>query len=159
LQTLPIANVTAGTFCIVGNKLCRQAILAPFVFTCMVEKCTFVLWVGFLLIVQTWQVAKNQTTNEVSNWYRLEYFNPDTTGPSEEHEHEHGSKCSHGTKLKNPFDRGTLLNCTEFCLGASDTAYYEMHALPVVKASEAMPVTSPSLKTALLNEKPNIHIV
>ncbi|PJF16788.1 Palmitoyltransferase [Paramicrosporidium saccamoebae] len=154
--TLPIADVTAGSFCIMSNRLCRQAILAPFVFVCMVEKCTFILWVGFLLVVQTWQIAKNQTTNEVSNWYRLEYFNPDTTVPAEDH--EHGPKCSHGTKLKNPFDRGTLLNCTEFCLGASDTAYYEMHVLPVTKVPEAILAASPSLKTALLNEKPNTHI-
>lgn len=169
LQTLSIAGVKAGSYCIVSDTLCRQAKVAPFVFTIMIQQCTFILWVGFLLVVQTWQIASNKTTNEVSNWYRLEYFNPDTTLPDlvdegeEEEEggsvagpHAHSHACSHkkkkAKKYINPFDKGTLLNCTEFCWGHQDKMYYEMHQLPINKPPLAVVAAAaePTVKSSLL---------
>lgn len=162
MQTLPINGVKAGAFCILGSKLCRQAKVAPFVFTFMIQEGSFIIWVSFLLLVQTWQIAKNKTTNEVSNWYRLEYFNPDTTstdddldemGEEEERgmKHVHGPVCNHekSKKIVNPFDKGTLLNCTEFCWGHTDNMYYELHSVPIneppVAVIAAEPI--PKLKT------------
>ena len=168
MQTLNIQNVQKGTFCILGNTLCRQAIVAPFIFYYMVEKLFFLLWVGFLLLTQTWQIALNKTTNEMSNGYRLEYFTVDTSVPDDDDEplkddaeHKHGPTCGHGKprKLRNPFDRGAALNCTDFCIGAHDHIYYELHSIPEGEKKAQIPITAtvPTVKTALISG--NEHMV
>lgn len=144
--------------------------MAPFIFNYMIEKLFFLLWVGFLLLTQTWQIALNKTTNEMSNGYRLEYFAIDTSVPDDDEpvknenddagHHKHGPTCSHEKprKLRNPFDRGAALNCTDFCLGARDHMYYELYSIPE-KENAQIPIMAavPTVKTSLISG--NEHMV
>lgn len=130
------------------------------VFIYMCEKIFFILWVGFLLVTQTLQIASNKTTNEMSNAGRLEYFMMDTSVPDDEDtnfgEHVHGDSCKHPPskstmKLRNPFDKGVFFNCTEFCLGASDHVYYNIHEVPSDKIDQPpIPAPQPNL-TIIVN--------
>lgn len=149
------------------------------------EKVFFLIWVGFLLVAQSWQIAKNKTTNEMSNEHRLEYFMMDTAvpeGPEPEEcssdtgagaadgAHQHGPQCRHNARpvrTVNPFDKGLFGNCSEFCLGAADQTYFEMHEVPSGQVAAIrrapLPVHSTtglaSAKTALLVNERGEHIV
>lgn len=185
LSGLNLTGVAPSPFCILGSTLCRQAAKAPFIFIFFMEKILFTIWIGFLLVTQSWQIAKNKTTNEMSNEHRLEYFMMDTAvpdGPEPEEcandtrmtaadgTHRHGPGCQHGArpvKTINPFDRGLFGNCSEFCLGAADKTYFEMHEIPpshttVIKKAPVPIHSSPGLgsaKVALLINERGEHLV
>lgn len=129
LRGLDLESITPGRFCILGSTFCRQAVVAPFVVIFFLEKVFFMAWVGFLLITQLLQIAKNQTTNEMSNSHRLEYF---------QIEQDVERKPQFRT-FKNPFDQGAFFNCTEFCTGQQDQTYYKLHNLAEIR-KEAVPI-------------------
>lgn len=150
LQSLDLEHVKPGRFCIFGSTFCRQAAAAPFVVIFMLEKMFFIAWVGFLLATQLWQIARNQTTNEMSNSHRLEYFQLDAFQEENEEEETREDESLPKSKGKrrfpafqNPFDRGALFNCAEFCTGQKDHIYFELHNLPEIKKREAISSAAP----------------
>lgn len=171
-----------SSFCFLGPTLCRQVAASPFIFIFLVEKLFFALWVIFLLLTQAFQIARNKTTNEMSNAHRLEYFLPDTTAMTEldsctnhedveystnsgiEHKHGGGRTCRHnhnqGPKLINPFDMGAFSNCTEFCWQNNEHKYYELHSIPtpIKKSPPSLVVHPPSVKTGLLQDNVNMPL-
>lgn len=58
---------------------------------------TMFLFVFGLLVTQSFQVARNLTTNEQMNLHRYPHFH------------------THAGRFQNPFDRGLLRNCADFC--------------------------------------------
>ncbi|KAI8811083.1 ankyrin repeat-containing domain protein [Cladochytrium replicatum] len=68
------------------------------------------LWVGFLLAVQSYQITRAITTNEMGNFYRYTYLiHPDD-----------GELPPYRRRLQNPFDRGILANCRDFWFAESE---------------------------------------
>lgn len=102
------------------------AVVSPGILAYIVEKSFFLMWVTMLLLSQAFQVAVNRTTNEVSNMGRLEYL----------------QKIDKKGGIVNPFDRGTILNCAEFCLGSRNNAYLEMHSIPPIVILSKQPCTA-----------------
>lgn len=167
LNSLPLGDVKVDKFCLLDDRICKVATAAPFIFIFMLEKVFFFLWVGFLLLLQSWQIAVNKTTNEMSNSYRLEYFMMDTSIPEgeetlEEHSHAHShahgigsGNCKPRSRYRNPFDKGAIFNCAEFCTGASDSVYYELHQVPesTRKAPNAVSTETGSLKIPFLGRR------
>ena len=82
----------------------------------------------------------------------------DTSVPDEpetgDQSHKHGPACQH--RPVNPFDKGAFFNCTEFCLGAADQTYFELHTIPEPTKKAPVPVLAagaPTVNTALLNDR------
>ncbi len=161
-----VKNAVPGAMCLLGSTLCTWSAFAPLVFVFLVQTCIFVFWIAALLLAQTWQIVRNKTTNEMSNYRRLEYFvvgmaeGGGSTGearpegssgsavayrapsPGNKKEQQKGG----GTRFRNPFDRGLFVNCAEFCTANSESIYYEMHQLP--------PTASPHRSEAPSKEVP-----
>lgn len=118
-----------------GDTMCRISAGAPFVFLFTVQLSLFVVWILFLLLCQTWQIAINKTTNEMSNAYRLEYFFPGSmldTGENGEDDPMAGrvGKIRSAHDMMNPFDRGIIGNLLEFFSAKPKHDYFELHDIP-----------------------------
>lgn len=123
----------ASQMCIFGERICKSWAVAPFAVNFSLFVGFFLFWVIALTVIQTWQIAINQTSNEASNYFRLDYFfietfaqglsSPAGENEPEEEEFDHPiEKARPGTKLKfaNPFDRGAWLNLYNFCMNRLD---------------------------------------
>lgn len=123
----------ASPLCIFGASICNTWAAAPLAVNFSLFVGFFLFWVIALTVIQTWQIAINQTSNEASNYFRLDYFfietfaqgSPTQAGENEQEEEEFDhpiEKARPGTKLKfaNPFDRGAWMNLFNFCMNRLD---------------------------------------
>ena len=95
------------------------AIIGPIIF--VVFDLILVVSVAALAIAQASQVARNLTTNELSNWSRYEYL------------HERNRRDG---DFANPFDRGCRNNCIEVCRPtAAPKPVYTVESIRATKPS------------------------
>lgn len=95
------------------------AIIGPILF--VVFDLILVVSVAALAIAQASQVARNLTTNELSNWTRYEYL--------------HSENRQDGD-FTNPFDQGCRNNCIEVCHpAAAPRPVYTVEGIRATKPS------------------------
>ena len=98
-------------FLLRNTGLCSMASFSPtaFWFTAFTGFSGF--WLTILFLIQSYQISRNLTTNEMSNYQRLEYFFPEeSAGKTDAPE----SASNSIRKYVNPFDKGFLANWQEF---------------------------------------------
>lgn len=136
MKSLPLQDYPPGKYCLMGDTLCRISAGSPVVFLFTVQLSLFVIWILFLLLSQTWQIAINKTTNEMSNAYRLEYFFPgammgsgDCNGDDDPLAGRVG-RIRSAQDMMNPFDGGVFGNFLEFFSARPKHDYFELHDIP-----------------------------
>ena len=109
-QTIP----RSSSCFLLSDEMCRAASRAPVVFWVFCFGIFMTFWLIILTATQTFQILKNLTTNELSNYARLEYFYPqlkpeDAFVPFEKISNEEKS-----LRYFNVFDRGIIFNWIDF---------------------------------------------
>ncbi|KAI8063892.1 ankyrin repeat-containing domain protein [Gongronella butleri] len=111
--------------CKLGPTLCGYFAYDAFTFALAIWAALQLVWVGLLLVVQSYQVMTAVTTNENINARRYEYLqtrtryrvrdndNNDGAGDTEDDDKD-DSLCLRGKIRSNAFDNGCWNNCTAF---------------------------------------------
>jgi palmitoyltransferase ZDHHC13/17 len=94
------------------DQLCRATVGAPAVFWIFCFGSFMTIWLLMLTVTQTYQILRNLTTNELSNYLRLEYFYPELQ--DEDVSFEKIQTCDKSKRYVNVFDKGLLKNWSDF---------------------------------------------
>lgn len=106
-------NVLRSPSCFLfSDQMCKASSVSPVIFWMFNFGVFMSFWVSILTITQTYQILRNLTTNELSNYSRLEYFYPELKPgdvPFEQIKDSDKSK-----RYINLFDEGLLVNWSDF---------------------------------------------
>ena len=92
--------------------MCNAAKMAPIMFWVFNFSAFMTFWLLILTITQTYQIVRNLTTNELSNYARLEYFYPQLQ--PEDVEFEKIKDSDKSKRFINVFDYGFVANWLDF---------------------------------------------
>lgn len=97
---------------LLSDQLCKASIESPILFWSFNFGIFMTFWLMMLMFSQTYQVFKNLTTNELSNYSRLEYFYPQLNPDDVPFEAIKDSDKSR--RYVNVFDNGIVMNWLDF---------------------------------------------
>lgn len=106
-------NISRSSSCFIFNdQMCKAATSAPISFWLFCFGIFMTFWLLLLALTQTYQILKNLTTNEMSNYSRLEYFYPELE--SEDVPFERIQDSDKFKRYLNVFDDGFIFNWGDF---------------------------------------------
>ena len=106
-------TVSKSSSCFIfSDQMCKAASGAPLMFWSFCFGAFMTFWLLILTLTQTYQILRNLTTNELSNYSRLEYFYPELK--SEDVPFEQIKDSDKSKRYLNVFDEGILSNWTDF---------------------------------------------
>lgn len=106
-------NIERSSSCFLfSDQLCKASIAAPVIFWSFNFGIFMTFWLLVLAVSQTYQILKNLTTNELSNYSRLEYFYPQLQPDDVSFEIIKDSDKSN--RYINVFDNGFIMNWIDF---------------------------------------------
>lgn len=106
-------SISRSPSCFIFNdQLCKAAVTNPVMFWMFNFGAFMTFWVLILTVTQTYQILRNLTTNELSNYSRLEYFYPELN--TEDVPFEQIKDSDKSKRYINIFDEGILLNWSDF---------------------------------------------
>ena len=101
-----------GTCFLLSDQLCRASVGAPVLFWSFCFGAFMTFWLLVLASSQTYQLLLNLTTNELSNYSRLEYFYPQLQ--PEDVPFEAIKDSDKSKRYVNVFDNGLIMNWLDF---------------------------------------------
>lgn len=96
---------------LLSDQLCRASSEAPVLFWVSCFGAFMTLWMAMLTVTQTYQILRNLTTNEMTNYSRLEYFYPQLSPEDEPFDDNMTNKSK---RFVNVFDMGMIANWSDF---------------------------------------------
>lgn len=106
-------SITRPSTCFLfSDQLCKASVSAPVLFWCFCFGAFMTFWLLILVVTQTYQIFRNLTTNELTNYSRLEYFYPQLQ--PEDVPFEAIKESDKSKRYVNVFDEGFLMNWVDF---------------------------------------------
>ena len=100
-----------------GDAICNYFAIDTFLVLMSFWILVNIIWIVFLFLSQSYQIAINMTTNEMQNYHRFSYL----IHPADR------SSPSYRRRKLNPFDLGPIGNCYDFWTakgGLKDISWY-----------------------------------
>lgn len=102
----------ASSCFLLSDQMCKASSVAPVMFWIFNFSAFMTFWLLILTVTQTFQIFRNLTTNEMSNYVRLEYFYPQLQ--AEDVPFENIKDCDRSKRYFNVFDYGIISNWLDF---------------------------------------------